>query len=126
MITIKHSGSFKNITKFFKSMDNSGHYQILEQYGRMGVQALSSSTPIDTGTTARSWDYNIQTSEKGYQLNFTNSNTTPRGTPIAILIQFGHGTKGGGYVQGHDFINPAIQPVMKSLAEELWKEITDA
>lgn len=126
MITIKHSGSFKNINKFFNKMTNSEHYRLLEQYGDMGVKALSSGTPIDSGTTARSWDYRIEVVDKGYRLYFTNTNVTQRGTPIVILIQYGHGTSSGVYVRGRDFINPAIRPVMDSLAEELWKEITDA
>lgn len=97
---------------------------ILEKYGREGVSALSASTPIRTGTTANSWGYVITTNRNGYSIKWTNSNVVG-GVPVAILLQYGHGTGTGGYVQGRDFINPAMQPIFDKLAEEAWREVTN-
>ena len=102
------------------------HFRTLESYGREGVRALSSATPVDSGLTASSWDYNIQWNKNNVRLSWSNSNTTDRGTPIAILIQYGHGTKDGAYVQGRDFINPAIRPIFDKIADSVWQEVIGA
>jgi hypothetical protein len=95
----------------------------LDRWGQLGVQALSSATPVDTGTTAASWNYEIHQSKGSTTLVWTNSNTN-KGIPIALLIQYGHGTGNGGYVAGRDYINPAIQPVFDQIAKEAWEEVT--
>lgn len=125
MIKFKQKGDFKRIHKFLEAASH-GHYErILKKYGEMGVEALKSATPVDTGKTADSWYYEIRTSEKlgYYAIKFCNSNIVNDWANIAILIQYGHATRNGGYVQGRDYINPAIQPVFDELAENLWEEI---
>lgn len=96
---------------------------MLQKYGREGVRALSSATPIDSGKTANSWDYEIKQYQGGARISWTNSNVVD-GVPIAIILQYGHGTRNGGYVQGRDYINPAIQPIFDKLAKDVWEEVT--
>lgn len=122
MIIIKHRGNFNNTEKFFKGVKKMKLKTVLNLYGQQGVIALAAATPQDTGLTSQSWDYNIQITSSGYQINWTNSNVV-NGVPIAIILQYGHGTRRGGYVQGRDYINPAIRPVMDRLAESLWREV---
>lgn len=122
MIRIKHKGNFKN-TEMFLHGAKSTDIQMLERYGQEGVRALSSATPIDSGETASSWDYKITKTKTGYKLEWLNGHIVD-GIPVAILIQYGHGTRNSGYVQGRDFINPAIQPIFDKLAEELWREVS--
>ena len=95
----------------------------LDKYGREGIAALSSATPIDTGKTASSWYYEIENKNGSATISFYNSNVN-KGENIAILIQYGHGLRGGGYVQGRDYINPAIQPIFDKIAENAWREVT--
>jgi len=95
----------------------------LDKYGRMGVEALRSVTPVDTGKTASSWYYKIERSKGRVSLIFCNSNTTPEGTPIAIILQYGHATRNGGFVQGIDYINPIIVPIFEEIANTAWKEV---
>ena len=97
---------------------------LLEKYGREGVAALSTATPVDTGTTASSWEYRVVQDKDTTSLIFTNSSETENGIPIVILLHYGHGNGRGGYVQGRDFINPAVQPIFDKIAEEAWKEVT--
>lgn len=122
MITFKHEGNFDKTTKFLTGAKKIDFKNILESYGRQGVEALSSATPVDTGLTSKSWDYSVYVSKNYYSISWTNSNTV-NGIPIVILLQYGHGTRNGGYVQGKDFINPAIQPIMNDIAENVWKEV---
>lgn len=124
MISVKTKGDFKNFNKFVDRMLRHDYKQVIEKYARMGVKALSEATPIDSGDTAKSWDYEIHYSDGRTKIVWTNSNVTKSGTPVAILIQYGHHTKNGGYVQGIDFINPALRPVFTKLAEDIWKEVT--
>ena len=98
---------------------------ILEKYGREGVAALSSVTPIDTGLTATSWYYEIRQNEDEISLVFLNNNKTSTGIPIVVLLQYGHGNGNGGYIKGRDYINPAIQPVFDKIVEEAWKEVAE-
>lgn len=123
MFKIKHSGSFNNTEKLFSKVKTIDYLRILDKYAREGVDALSSATPIDSGLTASSWDYEIVVKNKQFSISWTNSNTLD-GVPVVILLQYGHGTKNGGYVQGQDFINPAIKPIFDKISSTIWKEVT--
>ena len=124
MISVTTKGDFKNFNKFVKHMSRRDYLEIVEKYARMGVEALSEATPIDTGETASLWNYEIYTTNRSTKIVWTNDNVTRDGTPIPILLQFGHATKDGGYVEGIDFINPALAPVFKKMVEQVWKEVT--
>ena len=100
-------------------------FKHLDEYARQGVQALASATPVDTGLTASAWGYEIQKSRGAYSIFWTNTNVIT-GTPVVIWLQYGHGTGTGGYVQGRDFINPAIQPIFDRIADSVWQEVTSA
>ena len=99
--------------------------KILEKYGQMGVEALRSATPIDSGKTAESWGYEISGGKEGATIHWTNTNQN-KGVYIAVILQYGHGTGTGGYVQGIDYINPAIRPVFDKIAEEAWMEVVNS
>lgn len=123
MITISHKGDFKNTERFLTNAQRLNIRDILIKYGREGVAALSLATPKDTGKTAASWSYKIDMTQKGYQIAWFNSNEE-NGVLPAVLIQYGHGTRGGGYIQGIDYINPAMQPIFNNIAVEIWKEVS--
>lgn len=123
MIKFVHKGSFKNTETFLKRNEKMEVLSILQKYGQEGVEALRESTPKDSGETANSWSYEIRETSQGYQIYWSNSNIN-KGVPIAILIQFGHGTGTGGYVEGRDYINPAIQPIFDKIADDAWREVT--
>lgn len=123
MIKIKHKGSFKNTERFLKKKLSTEQLFILEKYALQGVDALSAATPKDTGETASSWSYQISFTEKYVKLTFTNSNIV-NGVPIAIILQYGHATSNGGYVEGIDYINPALKPIFNKITDSLWKEVT--
>lgn len=123
MVVVKHTGNFKKTKKFLERMSRIDYRKILERYGREGVAALASATPVDTGKTANSWDFEITTTKNSYAIAFTNSNVV-NGVPIAIILQYGHGTRNGGWVEGRDYINPAIQPIFDKIAKEAWREVT--
>lgn len=125
MISFKVKGSFDKTTKFLGFIYRREFLDKLDEYGRIGVEALSRGTPVDSGVSAESWDYGIKTYFNKVVIYWTNSNTTPYGTPIVILVEYGH-SAGGTYVQGKDFINPAIQPVFDYIAEDIWKEVVRA
>lgn len=122
MLSFKHQGDFKNTLRFLKEAPKTNYMEIFNRYGKEGVIALSAATPKDTGLTSKSWAYKITKSSKGYTLAWTNSNVI-NGVPIAIILQYGHATGRGGYVQGRDYINPAVQPIFERLTTELWKEV---
>lgn len=127
-VTISQDGDFKRITKFFNKV-SKGKYlvKILDRYGKMGVDALASATPKDTGLTAASWTYEIDYNDGGAVISWINTNTRARGfVNIALILQYGHGTRNGGWVEGRDYINPALQPIFDELAEKIWKEVTSA
>ena len=128
MIKIKQKGDFKKTHKFLQACNKKHYENILNKYGRMGVEALQKATPIDTGKTADSWYYEIRTSpDTGYYaIIWNNSNVVNGWANIAILLQYGHATRNGGYVQGRDYINPAIQPIFDEIAEKVWEEIETA
>lgn len=123
MIKIIQKGNFNNTERFLKRNKKIRIYEILKAYGEIGVEALSMNTPVDSGETAKSWSYEIVEDREGYRIYWRNSHVN-NGIPIAILIQYGHGTGTGGYVQGRDFINPALRPVFDDMADEAWKEVT--
>lgn len=125
MITIRQEGNFDNLTNFFERCKGWINLSNLDDYGRRGVEALASATPRDSGTTATSWFYTIERrGTKSASIIFHNSNVTPQGTPVAILIQYGHATKNGAWVEGIDYINPALRPVFQDLADQVWREVT--
>ena len=123
MIRFRHKGNFSKTTRFLERAKEIVNLSELDKYGREGVSALASATPVDSGLTAQSWYYEIE-HNRGYStITFNNSNIQ-NGIPIAILLQYGHGTRNGGWVQGRDYINPAIQPIFDRLANDAWKEVT--
>lgn len=123
MISFSSKGDFSKLTRFLEKAKEVIHVGDLDKYGREGVAALASATPVDTGHTADSWYYKIENKNKSATITFYNSNIQ-NGVPIAIILQYGHGTRNGGWVQGRDYINPAIQPIFDKIAEEAWKEVT--
>jgi hypothetical protein len=123
MIKIKHKGNFNKTEKFLRGAVTSDYVRILEKYGREGVTALASATPIDSGETANSWDYEIRPFPGGVVICWINTNIID-GVPVAILLQYGHGTRNGGYVYGRDYINTAIRPIFDRISNELWREVT--
>lgn len=125
-VTFKQKGNFKKTNGLLERMLEGVHSGKLDKYGRMGVEALAAATPVDTGKTAASWSYKIIRNEQCTKLIWENSSTTPDGIPIVVLLQYGHGTGTGGYVQGRDFINPAIKPVFDLISQEVWKEVTQS
>ena len=123
MISFRQKGDFSKLNRYFERVKETVNLGVLDKYGRAGVAALSSATPTDTGKTVASWYYEIKRQNGGVSLEFFNSNIN-KGVPIAIILQYGHGTGTGGWVEGRDYINPAIQPIFDQLAEEAWKEVT--
>lgn len=121
-IGVQLKGSFKHTENFFERNKKRNLARKLNNYGMVGAAALAANTPIDTGLTAESWNYEIKESNGRIQLIWTNSNSS-QGIPIVVLIQYGHATRNGGYVQGRDFINPAIQPVFDAIANDIWEEV---
>lgn len=120
-----HKGNFKKTDRFLDKMKRNDYLKVLNKYGQIGVQALSNATPVDSGTTAESWNFEVKTNRTGATIYWTNSNIN-RGVNIAVILQYGHGTGTGGYVQGRDYINPAMRPVFDKIANEAWKEVTSA
>lgn len=124
MISIRQKGEFKNTERFLTKACNLNYAGILQKYGQQGVAALKANTPIDSGITANSWKYEIVQNGRYFSIEWTNSNIVD-GVPIAIILQYGHGTRNGGYVQGVDYINPALKPVFDKISEDVWKEVTN-
>ena len=122
MIRFKQTGDFKNLESFLNKANKFDMRPILDRYGREGVEALRSNTPIDSGLTASSWDYYIETNKRTSKIVWTNTHNIS-GVNIAIILQYGQDTKNGGYVQGQDYINPAIRPIMDKIAEDVWREV---
>lgn len=122
MIKFKHRGDFSKTIRFMKEASRAVDLSMLRKYGQMGVDALQAATPVDTGKTADSWYYVITKTSSSATITFNNSNIQ-NGTPIAIILQYGHGTKNGGYVQGIDYINPALAKTFKEFSDEAWREV---
>lgn len=123
MITFRQKGDFSKLTRYLERVKEAVKLGNLDKYGREGVAALASATPIESGKTASSWYYEIENKNGSATISFYNSNVN-KGVPIAIILQYGHGTGTGGWVQGRDYINPAIQPIFDKIAEEAWREVT--
>ena len=122
MITVKQKGDFNKLDRFLYRACNIGRLARLDTYGQQGVEALKKATPVDSGVTQNKWDYKIVQEANGYAIQFSNSNFND-GVSIAIILQYGHGTRNGGYVQGRDYINPALRPVFDKMADFAWKEV---
>lgn len=122
MVVIRHRGDLKKTRNFLEKIVRRNYRDVLEKYGKRGVDALSAATPRDTGKTAGSWEYEIEQTQTGYTIEFNNTNLN-HGVSIALLLQYGHGTRNGGYVEGIDYINPALRPVFEKLADEAWQEV---
>ena len=123
MISFSHKGDFSRTTRYLMRVKTAIRLGLLDRYGREGVSALASATPVDTGLTASSWYYKIENKTGSATISFYNSNIQ-NGVPIAIILQYGHGTRNGGWVQGRDYINPAIQPIFDKIVNAAWREVT--
>lgn len=129
MITIKQRGDFKNLERTLKASLRKGlgwfYKDKLEKYAQQGVEALAAATPKDSGLTAASWNYEINMEDDGSSVSVVWYNTNVQGgyANIALLLQYGHGTRNGGYVVGRDYINPALRPIFDSMADAAWKEV---
>ena len=123
MITFRQKGDFSKLTRYLERVKEAAKIGDLDKYGREGVAALASATPVDTGKTASSWNYKIERKNGSVAITFNNTNIN-NGVPIAIILQYGHGTRNGGWVEGRDYINPAIQPIFDKITENAWREVT--
>lgn len=123
MITFRQKGDFSKLSRYLEKVKEAAKVGVLDKYGQAGVAALSSATPVESGLTAKSWYYEIEHTKSSAVIRFLNSNVN-KGVPIAIILQYGHGTGTGGWVEGRDYINPAIQPIFDKMAEDAWKEVT--
>lgn len=125
VIAFVHRGNFNRTNKYLERLKEIGQRGEFDKYGQAGVEALRSATPRDSGKTADSWDYIITRQNGSVSIVWTNSNIE-NGVNIAVILQYGHGTRNGGYVQGRDYINPAIKPIFDKIASEAWNEVTKA
>lgn len=123
MISIRHKGDYGKLTRYLEKLKSTARVSVLDKYGKAGVEALASATPVDTGLTAQSWYYKVEVNGNSAKITFCNSNIQ-NGIPIAIILQYGHGTGTGGWVEGRDYINPAIQPIFDKIVDDAWKEVT--
>ena len=123
MIRFSHKGDFSKLTRYLSRAKTAVKAPSLDRFGQEGVAALASATPVDSGQTAASWFYEIEITNQTATISFHNSNIQ-NGVPIAIILQYGHGTGTGGWVQGRDYINPAIQPVFDKITNDAWREVT--
>lgn len=123
-VTVEVKGDWRNTIKFLSDLkvSSSKLRSVLEECGREGVAALSAATPVESSLTSSSWDYEIHSTANGYQIDWINTNLH-EGVPIAIILQYGHGTGTGGYVEGRDYINPAMRPIFDKLADKAWKAV---
>ena len=125
MIVVTAKGNFNNLDRFLAKMRAGEMYRNLNRYGMEGVEALANNTPLDSGKTAGSWRYEVDISKTKATITWLNTNINS-GVPIAIILQYGHGTRNGGWVQGRDYINPAIQPIFDKIADSAWREVIKA
>ena len=123
MISFRQRGDFSKLSRYLERAKNAVKLGDLDKYGRAGVAALASATPVDSGETANSWYYEIVRTKDSVAIEFHNSNIQ-NGVQIAVILQYGHGTGTGGWVQGRDYINPAIQPIFDNIANDAWREVT--
>ena len=122
-ISFVHHGDFSKTSRFLSRAKKGAALEGLERLGLEGVYALVRATPVDTGKTAGSWGYRIVRNRESVRIEWTNSNVVD-GVPIAVILQYGHGTRNGGWVEGRDYINPAIQPVFDKILKDAWAEVT--
>ena len=125
LVSFRTTGSTKHMESFLQAMSRLDIRSIVEPYAKQGVTALSAATPVDTGLAAASWNYEIETNGDTVTIVWTNSDVE-NGFPVAIMLQYGHGTGTGGYVAGRDFINPAIKPIFDNIADAVWKVVTSS
>lgn len=125
MITFEQKGDFRNTDRFLKRMSKFDFANVLSSAAQKGVQALASATPVNSGLASNSWGYEIKRSRSSFEIIWTNSDIE-NGFPVAIGIQYGHGTGTGGYVRGRDYINPAMRPIFEQILADLWTEVTTA
>lgn len=123
MIRVRSKGDFKKTEKFLKKSFGRDYRSVLEKYAKQGVAALASATPVESGETASSWDYEIIQNKSSISVVWTNSHVE-KGVNIAIILQYGHATRNGGWVDGRDYINPALRPIFDEMAKAAWKEVT--
>jgi len=123
VIKVRQKGDFSKALRYMANVKEAGSLKDLDKYAREGVEALAAATPVRTGLTAKSWYYNIKRTKDSVTIEFLNSNIQ-NGVPIAIILFYGHGTRNGGYVQGVDYINPAIQPIFERIKNDAWKELS--
>jgi hypothetical protein len=124
MIGVTSQGSFDKTIKFLSFLQSGDMFSSLDRYGRMGVDALSSATPVDTGLTAHSWGYQVAHEKGRYSISWFNTHKE-HGVNIAVIIQYGHGTGTGGWVEGRDYINPAIRPIFDKIVTDVWRQVTN-
>lgn len=124
-VTFRHRGNFNKMERFLNKMTKRDYLNVLDVYGQRGVAALRAGTPVDTGKTAQSWTYEIERTPEKTIISWHNTNVN-NGVNIAVILQYGHGTGTGGYVQGRDYINPAMRPVFDQIAEEAWREVSSS
>lgn len=122
VVMFRQKGDFRQTSDFLKRANRLNLDVILNQYGQEGVEALRAATPKDTGTTANSWSYVVHKGTGSITITWSNSNIVD-GVPIAVILQYGHGTRNGGYVQGTDYINPAMKPIFDKIAQRAWEEV---
>lgn len=124
IIEVKEKGNFNKTENWLKKLHKAQFLKHLDNYGEIGVRALSESTPIDTGETANSWGYEIEVDGDSATITWTNSNVEDGWFNVAVMLQYGHGTRNGGYVHGIDYINPAMRPVFEQIVKDIWMEVT--
>ena len=124
MISFRQKGDFSRTFRFLENAKKAIRSVDFDKFGRQGVAALASATPIDSGQTSNSWYYEVNVTKESVTIGFYNSNVQ-NGVPIAIILQYGHGTRNGGWVEGRDYINPAIQPIFDKITNDAWREVTD-
>ena len=124
MIKFKQKGDFSKITKYFKKLRFFTRNIDFDKYGREGVTALKAATPVESGETRDSWYYEVIKEDGNVKISFNNKNIQ-NGVPIAIILQYGHATRNGGWVEGRDYINPSVRPIFDDMAQKLWKEMTE-
>lgn len=123
-LKVFHRGDLRKTKAFLEKGKKMNHRGVLERCGKAGVEALAAATPVDTGLTASSWEYEVQVDRTGSRVIWRNTNVVNDWCVVAIMLQYGHGTRGGGYVQGRDYINPALREIFDAMADAAWKEVT--
>ena len=121
-ISFTSKGDFSKTIKFLNKVKNVKINDILSKYGKIGVNALSQATPKDSGVTSRSWNYKIEVNNDNASIVWYNTNVV-KGVNIAVILQYGHGTRNGGWVEGRDYINPSMKPIFDKIADQVWKEV---